>query len=461
MEFRPWRQSAPSTQHVIQGSDLDVLLAFGKHLQLRPKRFHGGSICDWLVAKLLKIRTKAGGLDALVPNRAQSEFSRTARERNIVLKARQMGITTWIAARFFIATITRRGVLTVLVAHDQSSAEAIFRIVHRFWANLPERLRVGALQTSRANVRQIVFPLLDSEYRVESAADPDAGRGLTIQNLHCSEVARWPGDAVATLASLRATLTPDGEIVLESTPRGAVGSFYNEWQRASETGYAQHFYPWWWEPQYRAEIAHPLTDVSEEERSLKIQHGLDDGQIAYRRQQSAQMLRLARQEYAEDAESCFLRSGECVFDIDAVETRLQELSCASVDHAQLRRFLPPQRSHNYIIGVDPAGGGVDGDYACAQVIDRDSGVQCAELQAHLPPQELAARVAALAREYQDALVAVERNNQGGEVLSCLRNVEKYFNLYESNGQDGFLTTRYTRNLVVAAVANCFGPDLQS
>ena len=45
--------------------------------------------------------------------------------------------------------------------------------------------------TSRSNVRQIVFPRLDSEYRVE-AADANAGRGMTIHNLHCSEVSRWP-----------------------------------------------------------------------------------------------------------------------------------------------------------------------------------------------------------------------------------------------------------------------------
>ncbi len=54
-----------------------------------------------------------------------------------MLKARQVGITTYIAARFFIQTITRPGTLTVQVAHSEESAEAIFKIVHRFWENLP------------------------------------------------------------------------------------------------------------------------------------------------------------------------------------------------------------------------------------------------------------------------------------------------------------------------------------
>ena len=128
--------------------------------------------------KDLEIRDKQGKLVHLEPNASQAAFAEKAGRRNIVLKARQVGITTWVAARFFLATIQNPGTMTVQVAHDHSSAEAIFRIVHRFLENLPEEVRRGALKTSRANVRQIRFSALDSEYRVESAADLNAGRGL-------------------------------------------------------------------------------------------------------------------------------------------------------------------------------------------------------------------------------------------------------------------------------------------
>ena len=147
-----------------------------------------------------------------------------------------MGISTWVAARFFLSTIMRPGTLTVQVAHTQEAAEEIFRMVHRFVENLPQDLKSGALKRSRSNRRQLVFPGLDSEYRVETAGDANAGRGLTIQNLHCSEVARWGANAAEVLASLRAAVPPDGEIVLESTPNGMGGCFYREWQRASGDG---------------------------------------------------------------------------------------------------------------------------------------------------------------------------------------------------------------------------------
>ena len=143
----------------------------------RPKRLEGKTIRQFLVEKLLQVRTKQGEIKPLVLNRAQQEYEGRCSKKNIVLKARQLGITTYVAARFFVHTITRRGTLSVQVAHDQDSAEEIFRIVHRLLENLPEPLQAGALETSRANVRQIVFPQLDSEYRVETAADPNAGRG--------------------------------------------------------------------------------------------------------------------------------------------------------------------------------------------------------------------------------------------------------------------------------------------
>src|SRR5437763_10914108 len=212
------------------------------------------TIQDLLIETLLKVRSKTRGLVLLSPNRAQQEYGRKCGRRNVVLKARQLGITTYVAARFFIQTITCPGTMTVQVAHDQESAEEIFKIVHRFWENLPEAMKRGALLRSRANVRQMVFPRLDSEYRVATAADVNAGRGLTIHNLHCSEVARWLRDPEEALASLRAAVPVDGEIVLESTPNGAGGVFYEEWQHANETGYTRHFFPWWDEEEYRDKL---------------------------------------------------------------------------------------------------------------------------------------------------------------------------------------------------------------
>jgi hypothetical protein len=412
-----------------------------------------------MMRKWLKIRNRKGHLQSLRVNAAQREYSQTAAKRNIILKARQLGFTTYVAARFFLNCITRPGTLCVQVAHDQRSAEQIFRIVHRLVANLPDYMKKGALTTSQANKRQIVFPYMDSVYLVESAGE-NAGRGMTIQNLHCSEVSRWPGDAAATLAALRAAVPEDGEIVLESTANGACGCFYEEWQRAEETGYSRHFFPWWWEPNYRRNVE--IVEFTEIELELIAKYGLTAEQIGFRREVRANFGARAAEEFAEDAESCFRASGECVFDLNVVEQRLREVTpaIADTDNGRMMTFLPPQPGKEYIIGVDPAGGGSEGDYACAQVIDRASGMQCAELRGHLTPEALASRVAMVARQYNRALVAVERNNHGHAVLSSLGLSYADVLLYHQNGQAGWLTNAATRphmlgNLVaVLSAAPC-------
>jgi hypothetical protein len=432
--------------------DLRLLEQLGEMLGWRVGE---KTVRDVMITHLLKIRRKGEGLGWLELNRAQREYSRTCGHRNIVLKARQVGVTTYIAARFFVQTITHPGTLTVQVAHTEDSAEAIFSIVRRFWQNLPARMRRGALRTSRSNVRQLVFPALDSEYRVETA-DDNAGRGMTIHHLHCSEVSRWPHGGLETLAALRAAVVPEGEIVLESTANGAAGVFYEEWMKADETGYTRHFFPWWYDKSYREDVRRSkVLPFTEEELELVGTHGLTAKQIAWRRKTWKTMRGLARQEYAEDAVSCFLASGECVFDMEAIERSAAQAAqpMQVQENGRLLVWFPPNqaRQRRYIIGVDAAGGGSEGDYACAQVIERTMGLQCAELQGHFPPFELARRVAALGSLYDNALVAVERNNHGYGVLAHLKDLH-YENLYQQNGQEGRLTSVVTRPAMIDNLA---------
>lgn len=436
------------------GTQLDAAVTWPNKSGLQPRLLEP-SLRDCLIGEYLRIRAKNNQLLPMILNTAQAQYARTCTHRNIVLKARQLGITTYVAARYFIQTITRPGTLTVQVAHDQESAEEIFRIVHRFWANLPDALRKGALMTSRANVRQIVFPRLDSQYRVATAADENAGRGLTIHNLHCSEVARWPHGGIEALASVRAAVPPAGEIVLESTPNGAAGVFYEEWQRAPETGYTRYFFPWWLDPGY-VQLVDPANfpELDAEEQALVDRWKLSHEQIAYRRYIRSSMRDLAVQEYAEDAYSCFRASGECVFDLDCVRAQLNNHRepVQSEDNNRLLTWFPPMPEHEYIIGVDPAGGGSHGDYSCAQVIARETGLQCAQLHGHFSPRELARKVRKLAKTYKGALVAVERNNHGHAVLTHLRN-QNCPNIYQDpQSKDGWLTSASTRPHMIENLA---------
>jgi len=407
---------------------------------------------DLFIERYLKIRTKKTNETDFRLNRAQRQYSGQCGRQNIVLKARQLGVTTYIAARFFAQTISQRGILSLQVTQDRESAEDIFRIVRRFWENLPDDMRKGYLRTSHRNARQLVFPNLDSEYCLASAEE-NAGRGRTVQHLHCSEVSRWGRKGDEALVSLRAAVVPNGEIVLESTANGAGGLFYEEWQRADDTGYTRHFFPWWYDAAYALEPGAKFAPLTEEETKLKEAQGLGIEQIAWRRKQWASLRGLAAQEFAEDAVSCFRASGECVFDLASVEKALAAAGepLEQRDNGRLKIWLPVQRRREYVIGADPAGGGIAGDYSCAEVIDRELGTQCAELHGHWPPREFAKKLVNLGNEYNAALLAVERNNHGYGVLANLRMFE-YANVYVDNGQDGWLTSAVTRPRMIETLS---------
>jgi len=115
----------------------------------------------------------------------------------------------------------------------------------------------------------------------------------------------------------------------------------------------------------------------------------------------------------------------------------------------LQIWLPPVPGKKYLVAVDTAGGGSDGDYAAVQVIDLATGGQCAELQQRLVVLELAHITASLGREYGGALIAVERNNHGAGVLAYLDAVERYSHVYAQGGVAGWLTTAGSKPAMVS------------
>jgi hypothetical protein len=107
--------------------------------------------------------------------------------------------------------------------------------------------------------------------------------------------------------------------------------------------------------------------------------------------------------------------------------------------------------------VDPAGGGSDGDYSCAVVIERSSGLQCAELHGHFPPRELGVRLIELGKFYNQGLLVVEQNNHGHAVLAHLR-MRGCTNVFRDGGQDGWLTSAVNRPAMIENLACVLAAD---
>lgn len=395
---------------------------------------------DALVPVFLSIRDREGRLVRLMPNPAQQQYARGRSERNIILKARQVGMTTYIAARFFFATIRQPGTVTLQVAHSLESAQQIFRIVHRFAHYLDPDVK-QALRMKPANVRELAFGAVDSRYIVDTAGNPNAGRGLTVHNLHASEVALWPGRPQETMAALLAAVVRGGAVEIESTPHGLGGYFHSEWLRArAGEGFTPHFFPWWIEPCYRLSFSpwESLEPLSEPERALVEQEHLRPEQIKFRRYLRTTFGDLATQEFAETDTDCFLVSGRPVFDLAVIEARLRSLPPprGSYQTGAEVVWLEPEAGRDYVIGADVAEGGERGDFSAAVILDMQTGLQCAEVLARWPIERFAQELARLGERYNHALIAVERNNQGHAVLYALRHQFGYACLYHHSDSSG-------------------------
>ena len=102
-------------------------------------------------------------------------------------------------------------------------------------------------------------------------------------------------------------------------------------------------------------------------------------------------------------------------------------------NGELEVWLPPVTGKEYLVAVDPAGGGSEGDYSAAQVLELETGMQCAEFAGHVGGLELAELVTDLAREYNEAWLVVERNNHGSGVLALAETVCGYGRIYRAGG----------------------------
>jgi len=301
----------------------------------------------------LKLRPKFGPLEPFVFNAAQHRLheliegqkAKTGRVRVVVLKARQLGVSTYVAARFYRATTASPGLKTIIIGHERRASSNLFQIVKRLHDGLPDDLRPSV---GTSNAEELSFDRLDSGYLVSVATVEGAGRSATAQFLHASEAAFWP-DLPVQMASLLQTVPDvDGtEIIIESTANG-YNDFHALWRKAEagESEFLPIFLPWSLDPGYRRKVEADFA-MDADEKKLAELHGLDAEQLAWRRAKISQLgsADYFSQEYPLTPSEAFISS---TFD---------SFIPASLVIAARKEAVDPYGP--LIVGVDPAGMGAD------------------------------------------------------------------------------------------------------
>lgn len=204
------------------------------------------------------LKDRSGRARPFVPNAVQREFIAGLHTRNIVLKARQLGITTVSALMLLDEAIFGEHRAMGIIAQDLGTAQAVFEHIVLFaYDRLPAWLAPHV--RSRHRTRQEL-----SIARTGSSVSADTSfRGRTLQGLLVSEYARVcrdrPAEAREIATGALNTVPADGRVIMESTAEGPTGDFADR-VRAAERLHPDslgslewrlHFFPWWREPSYR------------------------------------------------------------------------------------------------------------------------------------------------------------------------------------------------------------------
>ena len=395
--------------------------------------------------KYLKIVTKDSRLTNLVPNQAQLSVVESIQDSNhlMLLKARQLGSTTIIAAYFFWYTLFNKYTRTAIVAHTDEAVKKIFEIYHLFHKHLPPHLK---LETSRSRENEIKF-ITGSSIRVGSASS-QSFRGSTYNLIHASEYAFWTNMEKA-IASLFGARTKNAKIILESTANG-MNEAYDLW--TSESGYSKMFLSWKLDADYF--LSKPaFTDPTEEELEYSYENKLTKQQFHWMvnqlRTACANNWNIFNQEYPAKPEDAFVATGSPFF----------PHNYSVLDHSDgYVEYMTPKKFGIYTIGVDTATGSPGGDYSAFMILDvtdRKNIRMAASFYERIPPSLYARKVLKYAKRY-NAFAVVETNSYGLAVQDYIQS-EGYPFMYRTSSFDkvthswqnrlGFMTTSKSRPML--------------
>lgn len=406
-----------------------------------------------------RIRTKSDGLVTFDYSRwheEQKRFNRERTGRDIIVKARQLGFTTLELARSYWQATTREAQNAVTVGHDRELVEKLLETVKLFHLSMADR-GMGAA-TKYDNARTLAFRDLVSSISVTEAGDTERvaakkGRSATITRLHATELAFW-SEPSATMKGLLGAVPNDGEVVCESSPNGAGGYFYNLVQENMDGkgSYKVHFFPWHEHVHYRMPNAFLNGSAAPrdewEERLRKL--GCDDQQIAWWRLQVERLgIEGALQEYPIDLETCFRTSGKQYLDPPVLDSAAKFVTAPvrtlTFRGFDVRVYTNPVPGREYVIGADVAEG-IGNDTSALTVLDKKTGhTVAAGSSPHIQPGDFGLVLVDVARVYNQALVAPERNNHGAATLRAIEAEARYGRVYtHGDGRPGWPTTGATR-----------------
>ena len=318
-------------------TDWDDLSVEDRALLLGNKR--------WRMNNLYFIRDKAGDKVLFGMNYVQLWLLNNLWYLNIVLKARQMGFTTFIDLYILDECLFNSGMEAGIIAHNKDDASKIFRRKIKFpYDHLP------------SDIKENVYPVSDSKTELQFSNGSVITVGVsfrsgTCQYLHISEhgkiCAKYPDKAEEIKSGALEAIATGQIVFIESTAEGRGGDFFEYCETArniqkegielTEMDYRFHFFPWWMDPSY-VMINPERVLITDSYKlyfdDLKRQHNilLTDAQKAWYVKKDVRLGDTMKREYPSTPEEAFEASIKGSYWGDLISTIRQRRQIKSVPH---------------------------------------------------------------------------------------------------------------------------------
>lgn len=474
----------------------------------------------WRMNNLYWIITKSGTKELFKMNRAQTHFFDNYLNpeipanfyyRHIILKARQLGFTTFIDLWILDEILFNTNRDALIIAHTITDATEIFdKKIDYAIRNMSEEVKGASFKLVRNSAKkiQVVVDYGPEQGSTSGIQVSSSGRSGTYFYIHISEFAKlclmYPQKAKEVETGTFPAVPFDGNIFIESTAEGMAGRFYEIFNEGwpvrktittmkSRVIFLPHFYNWQYDDAEMDKITECIPTNQMEMCEIdwaeyQTLHSLTDKEITYYYMKWLQMggknstdaVHKLHQEFPTTPEEAFLSTGQTYFPTAKVYSQMQtalpgtrgefsmndkgDVIFQEHSSGDFEMFEKPERNQRYIIGGDTSEGLAHGDKQILYVLKHKSEECVGVYRSSVPPDEYIDVAFLVGKYYNWALLAIESNKDGLWVNDGL-DKKGYVNLYYRKVFDditkqvtkffGWKTTSATRPFSLAALKAVF------
>lgn len=325
---------------------------------------------------------------------------------NIVLKSRQLGLSTITAAYAAWLAIFYKDKNILIIATKKDVATNLMKKIKFMIKSVPEWLVLPTYEETMTSMR------FSNGSEIKAVpTSPDAGRSEALSLLIVDEAAIIR-DFEEIWTGLSPTLSTGGSAIILSTPYGVGGQYYKLWvaAEAEQNNFNPIRLPWY---------VHPEHD-----------------EIWFEKETASLSKRKIAQEYLCD----FISSGETFLQADVLEV-LREMIADPVEKLEPDRSVwlwkRPVPDRRYVISADVSRGD-SADFSTFHVIDTETSEAVVEYMGKVKPEVLAELMMKYGRMFNNAMLCPENNSFGYSTQARLKERGYAPLYYEGHKGDPFL-----------------------